>query len=362
MSLSLDKRMVLIDCMSIGSVCGFGEICNNLCPRIASLNLPDLHFVLLVPTEYVNRFGQGVSYVTPQSLQAFMKEHKIDLWHSIHQQYTIRPQNKEILKLLCIHDLNFVYEKGLISRMKHHLIIRNRIKHSDCVTTISNFVKNDLLRYYHFEGKGLRVIYNGIKHDEEGDEVQPSFVENSQEPFFFTIGQIRKKKNFHVLVPMMKHLPEYKLYICGDTHFKYAESLKNDIGQTPNVKLTGIITEAEKRWLYRHCQAFLFPSKLEGFGLPVIEAMNYGCRVVSSTCTCLPEIGGAYASYWENFEPEYMVQVVKEAIANWDRESEAAHEMQTYARSFSYERYIESYINQYREMLFGSKSCAEAEQ
>src|SRR3712207_8473573 len=55
---------------------------------------------------------------------------------------------------------------------------------------------------------------------------RPAFVKDDDERFLFTIGQIREKKNFHTLVRMMAHLPEYKLYIAGDDHFKYAGQLR----------------------------------------------------------------------------------------------------------------------------------------
>lgn len=56
-----------------------------------------------------------------------------------------------------------------------------------------------------------------------------------------------------------------------------------------------MIEQTEKIWLYRNCQAFLFPSRGEGFGLPVIEAMQFGKAVFISNYTCLPEISNGFA-------------------------------------------------------------------
>ena len=90
--------------------------------------------------------------------------------------------------------------------------------------------------------------------------IKPSFA--TGRPFFFTIGQIRRKKNFHLLVDVMRHFPEYDLYICGDAHFAYAEEVRNLIreNQLTNVFLTDVISQSEKIWLYRNCEAFLFPN------------------------------------------------------------------------------------------------------
>ena len=76
----------------------------------------------------------------------------------------------------------------------------------------------------------------------------------------------------------MKFLPEYDLYICGKDSFQYADEIRTQIKEKAvgNVFVTGMIEQTEKIWLYRNCQAFLFPSRGEGFGLPVIEAMLFG--------------------------------------------------------------------------------------
>ena len=66
-----------------------------------------------------------------------------------------------------------------------------------------------------------------------------------------------------------------------------------------NVFFSGFVSEAELRWLYENCKAYVFPSLSEGFGLPGLEAMVHGAPVVSSNSTCLPEIYGVAAAYFE---------------------------------------------------------------
>ena len=115
--------------------------------------------------------------------------------------------------------------------------------------------------------------------------------------------------------------------------------------------MTGKISNEEKRWLYAHCEAFLFPSTLEGFGIPVLEAMRYGARVVSSRCTCLPEVCGSHAAYWDCFDPQHMAQVVKSAISGWDSKGRMALMAADYSKSFNYDRYTKEYVALYRKLL-----------
>lgn len=114
----------------------------------------------------------------------------------------------------------------------------------------------------------------------------------------------------------MKFLPEYDLYICGKDSFQYADEIRTQIKEKAvgNVFVTGMIEQTEKIWLYRNCQAFLFPSRGEGFGLPVIEAMQFGKAVFISNYTCLPEISNGFAFIWEKLEPEAMAKSIRKNL------------------------------------------------
>jgi len=198
------------------------------------------------------------------------------------------------------------------------------------------------------------VIYNGVRNIDLQPEKQPVFIKDTNEKFFFSIGQILAKKNFHVLVPMMKHFPEYKLFIAGDERFDYDKIVRQTILDEHcenQVFMIGNVDEAEKVWLYRHCGAFTFPSKVEGFGIPVLEAMMCGKAVFTSNCTSLPEIGGQYSFVWDNFDTEYMAKVVKENLTNFYRRTDFIQEMKHYAQWFSYERYTNEYVALYRKLL-----------
>ena len=117
------------------------------------------------------------------------------------------------------------------------------------------------------------------------------------------------------------------------------------------ILLTGKISDDEKRWLYAHAEALLFPSRLEGFGIPVLEAMRFGTKVFSSRYSCLPEICSVHASYWDSYEPEAMARVVREGLAGWSRQGAAAEAAKAYSQSFNYDRYTREYVALYRRLL-----------
>lgn len=347
-------KNVLVDFSHLADLNGFGEIARNYAPRLAKADIP-LHFIFIVPDALVGSFGQHIDYIRRSCKREDLRNLKlhIDLWHATDQQFHLRGGDDRTIQLLTIHDLNFLREKTGLHRWRHQLQLWWRMRRSDCLTCISQYVKDDILQHYRLGEKAPYVIYNGIASHEEEPQQRPAFVGSDDERFLFTIGQIREKKNFQTLVPMMRHLPDIKLYICGDDHFAFAQELRRLIETQGDdrVVLTGKIEDEEKRWLYAHAQAFLFPSRLEGFGIPVLEAMRFGCKVFSSRYSCLSEVCDRHATYWDDFTPEAMAATVSQGLKGWRRDGAAALAARQYSLGFNYERYTEQYVSLYRRLL-----------
>lgn len=348
-------KTVLIDFTRLAEKCGFGEIADNYSRNLMKIpSIKDMHFVFMVKEKDKGIAGNKVDYVSVEHLNHDLKKlhTPIDLWHTTDQLYIKRKHRQGMLNLFTIHDLNFLHEKKGIHRIKTLWKMKWRIRHSDEITVISNYVKNDLLAHINIGNKPLHVIYNGIKDSEIDLQEKPSFIKDDRH-FFFTIGQTRAKKNFHVLIPMMKYLPEYKLFICGKPYSSYYNRLEALIQETGvnNVFLTGEISNREKNWMYAHCDAFLFPSLLEGFGLPVLEAMRFNAKVFSSRYTSLPEVCKDHATYFDSYEPKNMANLVREETQKWQRDSEEAKKAREYSQTFTYSKYTTQYLNLYRQML-----------
>ncbi len=83
-----------------------------------------------------------------------------------------------------------------------------------------------------------------------------------------------------------------------------------------NIHFTGFVSDEELAWLYSNTEAYIFPSLMEGFGLPGLEAMGYGAPVVSSNTTCLPEVYGDAAHYFNPLSISYIASSIKDVIDN----------------------------------------------
>lgn len=348
--MSNTEKNVVIDFSNLHTFCGFGNIADNYLPQLLRLPHPGINYILIVPDDCVKASEPGVDYIRMHHIRTDLKrlDRHVDLWHVTNQFCYFPSFAKDTIKLFTVHDLNFLQEKHGLHKLKHIVRLRYRSAHSDFVTTISKFVADELKAHVSVKCP-MKVMYNGIGDMSGVEERQPAFIQNPDEKFFFALGQIREKKNFQKLVPMMRLMPDYKLYISGDDHFAYARELERIIIEEGcgHVILTGKITNQEKKWLYNHCQAFFFPSRLEGFGIPGLEAMQLGKQVFASTLSSLPEVLGDHAHYFSDFTPEAMAATVNYGLAH-PKDSES---MKVYAQQFSYQHYTENYVGLYKELL-----------
>jgi glycosyltransferase involved in cell wall biosynthesis len=354
----MKRKKILIDLSNLKHpYCGFGQIARNYGEYFSqnySRSQADFDLYLLLPKSWRGKFGNEVKYVNANFIRKNFPifNPRVDVWHAIHQYVKYKPFGKKTKYIITIHDCNFMYENTFKSKRRHFWQIQARINRADKIIAISHFAKQEIERYFNLHGKSVEMIYNGVEFSDINRAKQPAFAQKDK-PFFFTIGLIYKKKNFHVLLPLMKYFPEKELYIAGEKNTEYGAFMEKKIREEnlQNVHLTGAVSNEERTWLYKNCEAFFFPSLYEGFGLPVIEAMQVGKPVFSSKETSLKEIGGGCAFFWDSFEPLAMKEVIDRHLTDFQQNPSLAEKNRNYALSFSYQKHIEKYLNIYRELL-----------
>ncbi|MDD4974603.1 MAG: glycosyltransferase family 1 protein [Bacteriovorax sp.] len=270
----------------------------------------------------------NIHYWIPSNFQKYAKKipfilPKSDVFHAVHQDSPYMPWSSKTKYLLTIHDLNALYEHtqfgtGNIYKKK----LQQKIDRASVITFISKFTQSEVTRDFKLEGKKIQVIYNGISLGKttEKPEIVPSG------PFLFSVGTVLPKKNFHVLIDFLKLIPDYKMVLAGTLFHPYAHEIQkriNNEGLADRFFLIGTIDEPQKLWYYQNACAFIFPSILEGFGLPVAEAMSLGLPLFISNKTSLPEIGGDDAYYLENFEATHMRDIFIAGMNDFTPEKKA---------------------------------------
>lgn len=142
-------------------------------------------------------------------------------------------------------------------------------------------------------------------------------------PYLLYVGNAYPHKNLesliNVFIRLRKHHPFLKLVLVGrDDYFYHRLKLfAQEAGDNnQSIIFPGYVPDRDLQTLFEHAAVYVFPSKYEGFGLPPLEAMSRGCAVVSSTATCLPEVLGDAASYFDPNNEEAMYQTIESVLVN----------------------------------------------
>ncbi len=280
---------------------------------------------------------------------------KKTVWHAPFQSGRILPNRQKhpsVKVLLTIHDLNPLHEGKTQQQQRKSLAhTQSLINNSDAVVCISEFCKADVLKNCHTGRKPVYVVHNGT-HQVHAPKLQETSYQPVR-PFLFGLGYVNRKKNFHVLLPLLGD-ENLELVIAGrpDEQNYIDEMLlqAKELGVADRFHLLGPISEAEKAWYFEHCLAYVHPSLAEGFGAPVVEAMQFGKPLFLSALTSLPEIGGDCAFYFSSFDPYHMRDVFYAGLEQYQKE-DMADRIRQRGRQFDWNEKAADYLSIYRQLF-----------
>jgi glycosyltransferase involved in cell wall biosynthesis len=146
---------------------------------------------------------------------------------------------------------------------------------------------------------------------------------------------------------------DLKLVLVGkrEYHSKQLQKWIKKNTHTESVIFTGFVPDEELKWYYENARAYVFPSLSEGFGLPGLEAMVHGCPVVSSDATCLPEVNGDAAHYFDPLDIQDMATKIDEVISSEPLRKKLIAKGYENAKRFSWRRMATQTLEVYKKVL-----------
>lgn len=244
-----------------------------------------------------------------------LKNDKIDVFW---QPNFIFPHRiKGMKNIVTIHDLSaYAYTEfsSTKANITHRLLLKPTCKKADKILAISNNCKSEIIRYLSADADKIITIYNGKKllsgcptDENEISNCLKQYNIKKNEYLLF-VGTLSPRKNDEVIVNAyfnyLKRGGTKKLVIAGNIAAKstHIKDLISNSEYKENIILTGYITDKEKDIFYYNAFLSLYPSRLEGFGFPLLEAMQARIPVITSNTSCMPEIAQDAAVYLNNID------------------------------------------------------------
>lgn len=177
---------------------------------------------------------------------------------------------------------------------------KNIAKNAKHIFTVSNFSKNQISEIYKIPNEKISAIPNGwdhFKNIKEDDRIFSKFPLLKKDSFYFTLGSLSKRKNLAWIAKYAKNHPDQIFAVSGKAISGLVPKELEQLKTLKNVVLVGYVSDEEVKALMKNCKAFVFPSYYEGFGIPPLEALSVGAKIIVAQAASLPEIYGTCAHY-----------------------------------------------------------------
>lgn len=295
--------------------------------------------------ELVRQFGKKITLISPRKIELDVKQRIIPfprLWTLIRLSWEIW-RNKKIDNLfvpshvlplihpknsiITIHDVVFKYSPksySTLSRVYLNWATKFAVKHASKIITPSEATKQDLITFYKADSKKISVIPLGFSPTkpitQDSDKILEVFSLKSKK-YFLSIGRIEYKKNTDTLIKAFRTFTKdndyIKLVLAGFPGHGGEEIIKSI---PPDLKeriiLTSYICDSEKAVLLQNTLCFIFPSRFEGFGIPLLEAMDAKAPIIASNIPSSKEVAGESALFFEKEDAQALSRLMRQIVYN----------------------------------------------
>lgn len=225
-----------------------------------------------------------------------LKENDFNLFFpTYYNTYFLKKLKKPYV--LTVHDMTHELFPEIFSKYKDFTLLykKKAIENATHLIAISQNTKKDLLAIYDIPEEKISVVYHGIEQTYSSENIQ-----DLPEKYFLFVGERGGYKNFETVIKALAALDDKGIFLmCTGKDFS-----REEITLLQNFKLLDRVksfyfSDPQLNYLYEKAIALVYPSLYEGFGYPLLEAMRAKCLVLSSNSSCLPEVGGDAAFYFD---------------------------------------------------------------
>lgn len=368
---------IVIDARMYGES-GIGRYLRNLIDQLQKLDKKNEYYIIHLAKQYDRLVYHSKNFhklraefrwysVSEQiKLPKLLDQIKPDLVHLPHFNVPIFYRGKFVVT---IHDLihqHFNFQRASthdlftfkLKQYGYRKVFGNALKKSAKILTPSNFVKDQLINEWKVPKEKILVTYEGVDESilksingmnkTKMDKVLTKF--GIKPPFLFYVGSAHPHKNVEGLIKsfleLRKKYQYLQLVLAGEENY-FWQRVKKEYTQK-DIIYTGPISDEELVALYKSAQVFVMPSLEEGFGIPLLEAFECECPVVSSNTGSLPEVGGEAALFFDPSNTSDMTEKIQQVLINDKLRKELIEKGKKRVELFSWKKLAEQTLEVYQ--------------
>lgn len=346
--------------------------------RLLMTYAPENRYALFTPREG-NHHGfdvpESAGVITPQGIRALsgslwrsygmsraLRISGIDIYHGLSNELPADIARSGVGSVLTMHDIIFVHHPELYKPADRWLYRRKysrSCRNADRIIAISRQTAGDLVNYWNIPAEKIRVVYQGC------DPIFEKAVTERQrreavsrlglpERYILSVGTIEERKNLMLTVrAMAEGRLDINLVACG-RHTRYADRVMEYAathGLGSRVKMLHNVPFELLPAVYQMASAFVYPSFYEGFGIPILEAMNSRVPVITTRGGVFAETGGDACIYVDPYSPEEMGEALRRVLEESDTAQGMVSRGAAYARNFREPAIAGNIMAVYKELL-----------
>lgn len=291
-----------------------------------------------------------------------MQKENTKLFHGLSNELPLNIKKSKIKKVVTIHDLIFIrfpqYYK-FIDRKIYTYKFRKACQNADCIIAISECTKKDIIHYFNIPEEKIKILYQGCDtsftvpvSDERKKEIRKKYNLPSQ--YILNVGSIEERKNALLAVQALVSLPQNIHLVIVGRRTPYTSKIELFIKEnnlTERVHIFSNVPFADLPGIYQQAELFVYPSRFEGFGIPIIEALHSGIPVIGATGSCLEEAGGPKSIYVNPDSVEELTQAYTYLLSHPKEREEIVTYGKEYVRQFSEEKQAKILMDLYNSLL-----------
>ena len=287
------------------------------------------------------------------------------IFHGLSNELPLSISKTGARSVVTIHDLIFLkfpkYYK-FFDRKIYTYKFRKACENADRIIAVSECTKRDIVEQFKISPDKIDVIYQGCDKVFKSEIPEDKLLNvkrkyNLPDRFLLNVGSIEERKNAALIVKALPLLKEKLPLVIVGKRTKYTdevESVAQKLGVANLVRIISNVPFEDLAPIYHLSEVFIYPSRYEGFGIPIIEAINCGLPVIAATGSCLEEAGGPDCQYVDPDDADGLASAIERVLdtpENQDFRSNAISKSLEYVKRFSEDIQAQQLMECYKQII-----------